>query len=95
LPAEPATTSDHFWLTLKRSGQNVKSLPGQTLLAALDAAGETMMAACRAGVCGACRCTTKGDIERQSVMTLSAQDLASGVALACSCTAKGDISLDY
>jgi NADH oxidoreductase Hcr len=95
-PAEPVvTTSDHFWLTLKKSGKKVKILPGQTLLAALEAAGETMMAACRAGVCGACRCTTEGDIERQSLMTLSPQDLASGVALACSCTAQGDINLDY
>ncbi|MFM5878442.1 FAD-binding oxidoreductase [Aeromonas sanarellii] len=89
------TGSDHFWLTLKKSGKKVKILPGQTLLAALEGAGESMMAACRAGVCGACRCTTEGEIERQSVMTLSAQDLEGGVALACSCTAKGDISLDY
>lgn len=89
------TGSDHFWLTLKKSGKKVKILPGQTLLAALEGAGETMMAACRAGVCGACRCTTTGEIERQSVMTLSAQDLESGVALACSCTARGDIGLDY
>ncbi|AXB01558.1 hybrid-cluster NAD(P)-dependent oxidoreductase [Aeromonas caviae] len=87
--------SDHFWLTLKKSGKKVKILPGQTLLAALEGAGETMMAACRAGVCGACRCTTEGEIERQSVMTLSAQDLESGVALACSCTARGDVSLEY
>jgi len=95
-PAEPATTtSDHFWLTLKKSGKKVKILPGQTLLAALEAAGETMMAACRAGVCGSCRCSTEGNIERQSVMTLNAQDLANGVALACSCTAQGDISLDF
>ncbi|PTT43931.1 hybrid-cluster NAD(P)-dependent oxidoreductase [Aeromonas sp. HMWF016] len=93
--APVATCSDHFWLTLKKSGKKVKILPGQTLLAALEAAGETMMAACRAGVCGACRCTTEGDIERQSVMTLSAQDLESGVALACSCTASGDVSVDY
>lgn len=89
------TGSDHFWLTLKKSGKKVKILPGQTLLAALEGAGETMMAACRAGVCGACRCTTTGEIERQSVMTLSAQDLEGGVALACSCTARGDIGLDY
>ncbi|WP_042010968.1 hybrid-cluster NAD(P)-dependent oxidoreductase [Aeromonas fluvialis] len=97
LPAgEPEPTSgDHFWLTLKKSSKKVKILPGQTLLAALEGAGETMMAACRAGVCGACRCTTTGEIERQSVMTLSAQELENGVALACSCTARGDISLDY
>ncbi|KTA86251.1 hybrid-cluster NAD(P)-dependent oxidoreductase [Aeromonas salmonicida] len=93
--APVAVGSDHFWLTLKKSGKKVKILPGQTLLAALEGAGETMMAACRSGVCGACRCTTIGEIERQSVMTLSAQDLEIGVALACSCTAKGDISLDY
>ncbi|QNF15390.1 hybrid-cluster NAD(P)-dependent oxidoreductase [Aeromonas jandaei] len=93
--APVATSSDHFWLTLKKSGKKVKILPGQTLLAALEAAGETMMAACRAGVCGACRCTTEGDIERQSVMTLSEQDLERGVALACSCTASGDVSVNY
>ncbi|MDU7582074.1 hybrid-cluster NAD(P)-dependent oxidoreductase [Aeromonas caviae] len=93
--APVAAGSDHFWLTLKKSGKKVKILPGQTLLAALEGAGETMMAACRAGVCGACRCTTEGEIERQSVMTLSAQDLENGVALACSCTARGDVSLEY
>lgn len=93
--APVAAGSDHFWLTLKKSGKKVKILPGQTLLAALEGAGESMMAACRAGVCGACRCTTEGEIERQSVMTLSAQDLEGGVALACSCTARGDVSLDY
>ncbi|MNS27121.1 NADH oxidoreductase hcr [compost metagenome] len=93
--APVAAGSDHFWLTLKKSGKKVKILPGQTLLAALEGAGETMVAACRAGVCGACRCTTEGEIERQSVMTLSAQDLESGVALACSCTIRGDVSVDY
>jgi NADH oxidoreductase Hcr len=54
-----------------------------------------MMAACRAGVCGACRCTTTGEIQRQSRVTLIPQDIERGVALACSCTAKGDVSLDY
>ncbi|MEZ6930928.1 FAD-binding oxidoreductase [Aeromonas sp. S16(2024)] len=93
--APVAADSEHFWLTLKKSGKKVKILPGQTLLAALEGAGEIMMAACRAGVCGACRCTTEGEIERQSVMTLSAQDLEGGVALACSCTARGDVGLDY
>ncbi|MGL5452039.1 MAG: 2Fe-2S iron-sulfur cluster-binding protein [Aeromonas sp.] len=92
--APTAAKDDHFWLTLKKSGKKVKILPGQTLLAAIEAAGETMMAACRAGVCGSCRCTTDGEITRQSEVTLSPQDLASGVVLACSCTAKGDVSVD-
>ena len=93
--APVAAASEHFWLTLKKSGKKVKILPGQTLLAALEGAGETMAAACRAGVCGACRCTTTGEIERQSVMTHSPQDLERGVALACSCTIRGDVSVDY
>ncbi len=83
--------SGHFWLTLKKSGKKVKIL----LLVALEGAGETMMAACRAGVCGACRCTTTGEIQRQSRVTLTPQDIERGVALACSCTARGDVSLDY
>jgi NADH oxidoreductase Hcr len=87
--------SGHFWLTLKKSGKKVKILPGQTLLVALEGAGETMMAACRAGVCDACRCTTTGEIQRQSRVTLTPQDIERGVALACSCTARGDVSLDY
>ncbi|MFR9717734.1 FAD-binding oxidoreductase [Aeromonas diversa] len=97
LPATEPTSapSEHFWLTLKKSGKRVKILPGQTLLAALEEAGEHMLAACRAGVCGACRCTTVGAIERQSLMTLSAHELESGVALACSCTVRGDVSVDY
>jgi NADH oxidoreductase Hcr len=62
---------------------------------ALEGAGETMMAASRAGVCGACRCTTTGEIQRQSLVNLTPQDIERGVALACSCTARGDVSLDY
>ncbi len=54
-----------------------------------------MMAASRAGVCGACRCTTTGEIQRQSLVNLTPQDIERGVALACSCTARGDVSFDY
>ncbi|MGL5947752.1 MAG: 2Fe-2S iron-sulfur cluster-binding protein [Aeromonas sp.] len=86
---------DHFWLTLKQSGKKIKIVPGQTLLAALEDAGEILPVACRAGVCGACRCTATGDFARQSVVSLSADELARGVALACSCTANGDLTVDY
>lgn len=54
-----------------------------------------MMASCRAGVYGACRCTTTGEIQRQSRVTQTPQHIERGVALACSCTARGDVSLDY
>jgi NADH oxidoreductase Hcr len=92
--APVAAVDDHFWLTLTKSGKKVKILPGQTLLAALEEAGERINAACRAGVCGSCRCTTTGEIERQSVATLTPAELEQGVVLACSCTARGDIGLD-
>ena len=92
--APVAAASDHFWLTLNKSGKKVKILPGQTLLAALEAAGERINAACRAGVCGSCRCTTSGDVTRQSVATLTQGELESGVVLACSCTVRGDVAVE-
>lgn len=92
--APVAAASDHFWLTLNKSGKKVKILPGQTLLAALEAAGERINAACRAGVCGSCRCTTSGDVTRLSVATLTQGELESGVVLACSCTVRGDVAVE-
>lgn len=91
--AAPASAEEHFWLTLAKQGKRVKILPGQTLLAAVEAAGGSMPFACRAGVCGACRCTVEGEVERQSVVTLSAADIEAGVVLACACLAKGDIEI--
>lgn len=91
----PLSERAHFWLTVANSGKKVKILPGQTLLAALEAAGEPIASACRAGVCGVCRCTTTGHIERQSVVTLSEQELAQGVVLACSCIAHDDIEVTF
>ncbi|MGL5290589.1 MAG: 2Fe-2S iron-sulfur cluster-binding protein [Vibrionaceae bacterium] len=84
-----------FSLTISKSGKVVKIAPGQTLLAALEMAGETMPTACRAGVCGACRCTVDGAIERLSIATLSEQELQKGMALACSCVALSDVSIDF
>ncbi|MGL4827500.1 MAG: 2Fe-2S iron-sulfur cluster-binding protein [Vibrionaceae bacterium] len=94
-PKAETAAAASFALTISKSGKVVSIAAGQTLLDALEAAGETMPAACRAGVCGACRCTTSGAIERLSDMTLSEQDLQNGVALACSCIAKGDVSIDF
>ena len=54
-----------------------------------------MMAACRAGVCGACRCTTEGEIERQSVMTLSAQGPRERGGAGLFLHRQRDVSLEY
>lgn len=44
-----------------------------------------MIAACRAGVCGACKCqVTDGETESTSQMTLTPEEIEQGFVLACS-----------
>lgn len=90
-PAADVSGEAHFWFDLAKRGKRVKILPGQTLLAAAEAAGESIPFACRAGVCGACKVTVSGDVERQSTVSLTSDEIAAGVVLACACTARSDI----
>ena len=58
-------------------------------------AGVPIVAACRAGVCGSCKCkVTHGEVERASTATLTEEDLAAGMVLACSTQARGDVEVD-
>ncbi|MGL4937948.1 2Fe-2S iron-sulfur cluster-binding protein, partial [Shewanella sp.] len=56
-----------------------------TLLAGIEAEGLPILAACRSGVCGACKCQMiEGTSESTSIMTLTPAEIAAGVVLACS-----------
>lgn len=56
-----------------------------TLLAGIEAEGLPILAACRSGVCGACKCQViEGTSESTSTMTLTPAEIAAGVVLACS-----------
>lgn len=64
------------------------------LLEGIEALKLPIIAACRSGVCGACKCQVlEGEVERLSDMTLTQEDKANGMVLACSTRALTDISI--
>ncbi|QUN04927.1 hybrid-cluster NAD(P)-dependent oxidoreductase [Shewanella yunxiaonensis] len=74
---------------------NETSLDGtQTLLEGIEALQLPIIAACRSGVCGACKCrVVEGDVASDSQQTLTADEIASGMVLACSSRPLSDIKL--
>lgn len=66
----------------------------QTLLEGIEAEGLPIIAACRSGVCGACKCQVlEGDVESSSTMTLTPDEIKAGFVLACSTKLKSDAIL--
>ncbi|MGL6010392.1 MAG: flavin reductase family protein, partial [Shewanella oncorhynchi] len=67
---------------------------GQSLLEGIEAEGLPIIAACRSGVCGACKCQVlEGETVSTSVMTLTAAEIEAGFVLACSTTLASDVTL--
>ncbi|MCJ2376253.1 hybrid-cluster NAD(P)-dependent oxidoreductase [Vibrio sp. ZSDZ34] len=67
---------------------------GSLLLDALEQGGVPVIAACRSGICGSCKCRVKvGQVESTSYETLSEQDRAEGFVLACSSKVTGDVEV--
>ncbi|ABZ75673.1 Oxidoreductase FAD-binding domain protein [Shewanella halifaxensis HAW-EB4] len=67
----------------------------QTVLDGIEAEGLPIIAACRSGVCGACKCKViEGDIESTSQMALTPDEVAQGYVLACSTRLKSDVTLE-
>lgn len=79
-----------------RVGDRTRSLTsGQTLLDGIEAEGLPIIAACRSGVCGACKCkVVEGETESSSQMALTPDEIAQGYVLACSTTLKSDVTLE-
>lgn len=67
---------------------------GQSLLDGIESQGLPIIAACRSGVCGACKCQViAGTTESTSVQTLSAAEVEAGFVLACSTRLKSNVTL--
>lgn len=67
----------------------------QTLLDGIEAEGLPIIAACRSGVCGACKCkVVEGEVESSSQMALTPDEIAQGYVLACSTKLKSDTRLE-
>ena len=75
-------------------GTQTQISTGSLLIDALESAKVPVIAACRSGICGSCKCkVTKGEITRTSTETLTEQEIADGFVLACSCQIHSDVEI--
>ncbi|WP_417346250.1 2Fe-2S iron-sulfur cluster-binding protein [Ferrimonas sp.] len=89
---EPASEGAGHTLTVADKAVNIDG--SQTVLEALEAGGLPIFAACRAGVCGSCKCKGDGEkLERTSVGPLTPQELEEGYFLACASRVTGDMQV--
>jgi ferredoxin-NADP reductase len=90
----PAAGAEAPTVTFNRSGAEVASTPGTSLLEIAERSGVNIPSLCRAGVCGTCRTkVTSGDVHCHSTL-LDDEDAANGIVLACVAHAKSDCSVD-
>ena len=90
--ADTANNSAVFMLTI--DDKAIKLAADKTLLDGIESEGLPIIAACRSGVCGACKCqVTSGTTESSSTMTLTAEEIAAGYVLACSTKVTSDVTL--
>ncbi|MCG7495434.1 hybrid-cluster NAD(P)-dependent oxidoreductase [Vibrio sp. Of7-15] len=67
---------------------------GTALIDALEKGGIPVIAACRSGVCGSCKCKVKvGMVESSSTETLTPEEIEQGFVLACSSRALSDVEI--
>lgn len=67
---------------------------GALLLDVLDAGKVPLVAACRSGICGSCKCrVNKGRVVSSSYAALTPQEIEQGFVLACSSTITEDIEV--
>lgn len=67
---------------------------GALLLDVLDQGKVPLIAACRSGICGSCKCrVNKGHVVSSSHATLTSQEIEQGFVLACSSTITEDIEV--
>lgn len=87
--------SDSLKGFMMKIGDRMRELKSeQTILDGVEAEGLPMIAACRSGVCGACKCqVVEGEVESTSQMALTPDEIANGFVLACSTKLKSDITL--
>lgn len=84
----------HATVFVPSFGTETKIVTGSLLIDALESAKVPVIAACRSGICGSCKCkVTNGDFTRTSSETLTEQEIAEGFVLACSCQIHSDVEV--
>ncbi len=88
LPASPGAAPASMEVELDGAKHEVKVLPGQLLIEAMEDAGLSPPFSCRAGACAACMChLEEGDVELAHNHVLSEDEINDGWILSCQATA--------
>lgn len=75
-------------------GVDLEAEQGSLLVDALEKGGLPIIAACRSGICGSCKCKVeKGTVESVSKETLTEQEVEQGYVLACSSHIQSDVEV--
>ncbi|MEI6897180.1 MAG: hybrid-cluster NAD(P)-dependent oxidoreductase [Psychromonas sp.] len=91
---EQADNALSYQLVVPQHAKNMTINTDQTLLNALEGAGLPIIAACRVGVCGACKCKVTGQVESSSTATLTPEQIEQGYVLSCSTKASSDLVVE-
>ena len=88
-------STETFEISLEKSGKAVTVDPSEFLVDTLEGQQAPIVAACRAGVCGACKVQIiDGEVESSSQMTLTAQEIEQGYVLSCCSKPRSDLKID-
>ncbi|WP_281646921.1 hybrid-cluster NAD(P)-dependent oxidoreductase [Parendozoicomonas sp. Alg238-R29] len=91
----PEVSGEGFEVALDKSGVVVTVDPNELLVDTLMAQKAPVVAACRAGVCGACKVKIiDGEVESGSQMTLTPQEIEQGYVLSCCSRPRSDLRVD-
>lgn len=75
-------------------GASLEAEHGAPLIDALEGAGLPIIAACRSGICGSCKCkVNKGEVRSTSQETLTPEEIEQGYVLACSSQVHSDVEV--
>ncbi|MGF1764094.1 2Fe-2S iron-sulfur cluster-binding protein [Aliivibrio kagoshimensis] len=100
-PAEPVNdvkgkehTDESVNISVPDFGFEMKAGKGTLLIDALEKGGIPVIAACRSGVCGSCKCKVAvGTVQSSSQETLTADEIEQGFVLACSSTVTASVEV--
>ena len=92
-----ASVSAAVCVVLRKSGETIPAQAGASILAAVTAAGISLPAGCRMGMCGACKQVLhSGEIHKDGYQdgVLSAADRKAGCILVCIAKPKGRVEIE-
>ncbi|GLS82675.1 hybrid-cluster NAD(P)-dependent oxidoreductase [Paraferrimonas haliotis] len=92
-PEQPLNSEAVHSVSVPSFNKSTEVTQGTTVLEAAEDIEIPILAACRSGVCGSCKCKVKGSVTSTSQVGLSAEEIEQGFVLACSSTINSDIEL--